>query len=162
MGYSYERTASGRHALCCDACGKSGGVRKRTCKYKVTHNGFSIPYCPPPALCSNCYATHKATLHDGCKAGAEASQAREDARQAQLQSGESLSSVGFGSWHDLVPDGMVGRGFKALDGTMTFVLLPNELDQTRGDALSAYPEAVPWTAMAERENPETSKEVVVV
>jgi len=44
MGFSYERTSSGRMSLCCDACGKAG-ARKYRCPYG---------YCYPVALCKEC------------------------------------------------------------------------------------------------------------
>jgi hypothetical protein len=163
MGYCYERGPSGRHILCCDSCGHAGGVRKRTCPFKVTTpEGHKLPYCYPSALCSECYTKHKATLHKDCEAAAARSQLEYDEEKRMLEAGESKSKVGFGSWHELVPDGMVGRGFQAKDGTMTYVLLPSELDQTRGNWLSAYPEAEPWTAMAEQNRPTTTKEVSLV
>lgn len=46
MGYSYERTYTGHMALCCDICGKSGGVRRRKCPFG---------YCQAVAACSECY-----------------------------------------------------------------------------------------------------------
>ena len=46
MGYSYRKNyATGRLELCCDICGKSGGVRKYHCPFG---------YCPPIAACQEC------------------------------------------------------------------------------------------------------------
>ena len=48
MGYSYERTSTGHKALCCDICGKAGGVRKIKCPFG---------YCQAVATCSDCKKT---------------------------------------------------------------------------------------------------------
>lgn len=45
MGYSYERTSTGHRALCCDICGKAGGVRKQKCPFG---------YCQAVAACPEC------------------------------------------------------------------------------------------------------------
>ncbi len=41
MGYSYDEA----HRLCCDNCGKAGGVTKRKCPFG---------YCLSPAYCHDC------------------------------------------------------------------------------------------------------------
>lgn len=115
MGYSYDY----RNRLCCDSCGMSGGVRKRTCPYKVltashrSENRLSMNYCYPSALCAVCYKSERATLHEGCAAGAATSQARYDLKQTRLDAGEHLLTSGSGSWLDHVPDGFVEATFHA-------------------------------------------------
>lgn len=73
MGYCYDLS----HRLCCDRCGKAGGVRKRKCPHS---------YCPPPALCDDCYHAVKDELkahHERhCKPAAAAYKVREDRRKA--------------------------------------------------------------------------------
>ena len=46
MGYSYDN----RNRLCCDNCGRSGGVRKVRCPFY---------WCPAVALCRECRRTHR-------------------------------------------------------------------------------------------------------
>ncbi len=70
MGYCYDN----KMRLCCDLCGRSGGVRKHRCPHG---------YCPSLALCNDC---KKLAVKDGrwkaahvnCKASHEAFAAREN------------------------------------------------------------------------------------
>ncbi len=112
MGYSYSG-----NRLCCDNCGRTGGVRKRTCPHKVRNDSFrsvavgvrhEVPYCQPPALCSACYAGLKATLHEPCKEGARLAQEKADRTEALLESGAFLRAAAWGDWHAKVPAGRVG------------------------------------------------------
>ena len=137
MGYCYA-IRNGRHILACDSCGTAGNVRKRRCIYG---------WCQPPALCGPCYATLKPTLHgDACRISAEQYQAEKDAEQAILDGGDAISRTGWGSWHDAVPDGYVGRRFEYGDGTSAYRLIPADIDNDRtSKALSDYPEAIDWT-----------------
>ena len=146
MGYSYGQTASGRWALSCDGCGKVGGVRKRTCPHKVVYaEGYSLPYCPPPALCNACYTKHKATLHKDCAAGAATCNARETARAAALTSGALEVRTAWGDWHETVPKGFVGVRFVGTGGTTTFRLVPaGEYEPGVRRYLHDYPNAQPW------------------
>ena len=85
MGYCYEQNyRTGRVLLACDACGAVGATRKRTCKYKVTNllRGYTLPYCPAPALCPECWNKYRVTLHDQCKEPAARRQAECDAEYA--------------------------------------------------------------------------------
>ena len=109
MGYSYgQNYRTGRWLLACDACGTIGGVRKRTCPYKVRTDSLrsktriTLPWCPAPALCGPCYAKHgpAKVLHADCAKGAAADQARADATQALLDAGHKL----------VVSASMVGEG----------------------------------------------------
>ena len=91
MGYCFDY----RHRLCCDGCGKAGGVRKRKCAYRVRASvldgGYSIPYCSPPALCSDCYKKHgglRGVHGDRCRDGAAASQAEADADDKRHAEGD--------------------------------------------------------------------------
>lgn len=112
MGYCYTRGG----ALCCDRCGESGGVRRRTCPHKVRHGGgVSLPYCQPAALCRACYAVERATLHAGCAEGAARAQATEDTRAAVLAGGGLLVKAAWGDWHPTVPAGEVGVLFEGRD-----------------------------------------------
>lgn len=148
MGYSYGQTASGSWALACDRCPTAGGVRKRTCTYKVLtdslHGGrHALPYCSPPALCSPCYAAVGGAkgLHARCAEGAAASQAEYDAVEARLDAGEFISASGFGSWHEHVPDGFVGRIFRGRAGER-YALIPEDAD--KHSVLSDVVGAKPW------------------
>jgi hypothetical protein len=147
MGYSYcART----NRLCCDACGAAdGNTRKRTCPHKVTYavggrmGGGSLPYCSPSALCASCYTKHKATLHEGCKAGAARSNAKEQEKAVRFAAGEYERRTAWGSWHAMVPAGMVGVCFVNASRAEEYRLLP-EATYADGDWLSQYPDAQPW------------------
>lgn len=127
MGYSYGQNERGRWVLSCDNCGNVGGVRKRTCPYKVlgdslrttTGQRYSMPYCYPAALCSACYATHKTTLHENCAAGAAESQAGYDAIEAGLDAGRKYVMSAVGDWHEDCPPGKTLVTFKGRDGEVT-------------------------------------------
>ena len=98
--------------------GKSGGVRKRKCPYKVLGHSLNgprqwLPYCRPLALCGACYTAMggQTGVHRECRAAAAASQAAGDEIERQLDDGESLSIEAFGDWEPTVPKGMVGLKF---------------------------------------------------
>ena len=152
MGYSYGRNDRGNLVLSSASCGNLGGVRKRTCPYKVHHaDGFSLPYCYPSALCSTCYATHKATLHQDCAKGAAESQARENARAFRLASGEYEVGAAWGSWHEDVPDGMTGVVFRNVDKVEQYRLVrASAYDPSSRRYLSDYPHAQEWTTKENR------------
>ena len=123
MGYSYGRTASGRLALSCGACGKLGGVRKRTCEYRVYYaDGTSLPYCPAPALCGPCFAERRVSLHADCRESAARSTEKEAAKGRRLAAGDSIVAARWGDWHETVPTGKVGAVYRAADGTETWIL----------------------------------------
>lgn len=146
MGYSYSRTPAGVMALDCDYCGKPGGVRKRTCPYKVTSDNsrsgerYALPYCRPPAACRPCWKTNKATAHADCKDGAAQMQAQYDATQARLDAGELLAiAARCGD----APAGMVRVTFVgAGGGGRVDYLMPDEA-YSGGGFLSDYRQAVP-------------------
>jgi len=145
MGYSYD-ARTGR--LCCDACGDaSGTTRKQTCPHRVHYaEGGSLPYCYPSALCKTCYATRKATLHDGCADGAARQTAQQQIRAAKLAAGEYERRTAWGSWHATVPAGLVGVRFVAQDGRQQYWLVP-EADYQRAGAgswMSEYATRTPW------------------
>lgn len=88
--------SSGR--LCCDKCGQSGGVRRRTCPYKIRTDSLRsmygnrpvLNYCSPWALCSPCFKALGGLrgIHgDECRDGAARSQAEADAIEAGLDKG---------------------------------------------------------------------------
>lgn len=152
MGYSYSRTGS----LCCDKCGTTGGVRKRTCPHKVTYPqdgpGRSLPYCPAPALCRPCWVElgGTRTLHAQCKEPARRA-TEENQRIADRIAGGDLqvmSANGSG-----VPAGMVGVTF-APNRTdrwheKTYRLIDRDTYRaqhaTPGPTfLSDFPNAQPW------------------
>lgn len=150
MGYGYAVSDSGRYALACDGgCGRAGSaqsVRKRPCPHKVSHDGFKLPYCPAPALCSACYKRHgglRGVHGENCREGAAASQAREDAKQAKLASGEKEVKAAWGSWQSNVPDGKVGIVVRAADGQESYHLVPAE-QYNSGGWLSDY-DNEPWS-----------------
>lgn len=147
MGYGY-----GPRGLCCDNCGDSGGVRKRPCTFKVRSSGLhypggqrpptGIPYCPPPALCSECLRKLGGSrkVHAGCKEGAEAMQADCDAQQARLDAGDYALTSGYGSWADWVPEGMTGAIFVNGSGHQVRVLVDaDEYDPSTKRFLSHFP-----------------------
>lgn len=133
MGYSFDM----RGRLVCDHCGRSGGVRRRKCKYMVTDwtSGVRLPYCPSPALCSACYADMGGLngVHgESCRAGATMAQRQYDEEHTRLSAGDSIVRAAWGDWHALVPPTMVGVLFKDLDGVERYRLVPKaEYDHTR-------------------------------
>jgi len=131
MGYCYcART--GR--LACDACGTANGkVRKRTCPHRIVYaDGGSAPYCSPPALCPECYATHRPTLHVDCKDGAARAMQREAERGARFASGDFEVRTAWGAGPALgtsrveVPAGLVGVRFANRAGAERFHLLAKD------------------------------------
>jgi len=143
MGYSYDM--SGR--LACDACGSTGKTRKRTCPHKVHYaGGGSLPYCYPSALCADCYATRKATLHAGCAERAAARTADEAAKHARLVAGELEVASAFGTWHATVPEGWVGVIFRGTAANEAYRLIAaDHYDPTSRRYMSEYPDARPWS-----------------
>lgn len=146
MGYSYTQSSSGRWALSCDACGKGGGVRKRTCPHKVHYpEGYALPYCYPAALCNACYATRKTTLHADCREGAAKRNEQETARAARLAAGELEVRSAYGDWHERVPAGFVGVRFEGTGDTEAFRLMLNaEYQPGEKHWLSDYPTTQVW------------------
>jgi hypothetical protein len=148
MGYSYDGS-SGR--LCCDNCGGTQGVRKRTCPHKVlgsSHRSpggrYALPYCSPPAYCSACFKDRGGSkgVHATCAEGAALYQAKADAEEAALDAGEKLVAYGIGRGDD-IPEGYVKVGFQGKNGEKTEVFIPNEsYDPGTKNKLSDYPEAV--------------------
>lgn len=103
--------------LCCDKCGQSGGVRKRTCPYKVRCDSLRsmygqrpvLSYCSPWALCSPCFKVLgglRGVHGDSCRDGAAQSQAEYDAIELALEAGE-LFVVSAST----TPEGMVAVTF---------------------------------------------------
>lgn len=119
MGYCYDS----HNRLCCDGCGRSGGVRRRTCPHTVLGDSLRspgghrprMPFCYPPALCADCYRSRggqRGVHGNSCKDGAASSQAAYDKIEAELDAGElfvvSASTVSPG----LVEVTFWGRGCK--------------------------------------------------
>lgn len=157
MGYEYGRSASGRMTLSCDGCGTVGGVRKRTCPFKVFSSGLrsggvrqGVSYCYPPALCAVCFKGEGGSkgIHVNCDAGARVSQARDDEERRRLEAGESHVTSAFGSWHETVPSGFAGVVFAGLDGNEVNVLIAVEEYHQRSDVkgmwLGDYADTIPW------------------
>jgi hypothetical protein len=146
MGYSYE-SSSGR--LCCDNCGGTQGVRKRTCPHKVLGSSlhgprYALPYCSPPAYCSACFKARGGSkaIHGGCAEGAAAAQAKADAIEAALDAGELLVRSAQGDRAEGVPAGQCRVIFEGR-GTEATVFIPQEsYDPQAKKKLSDYPEAV--------------------
>ncbi|ASR75985.1 hypothetical protein J4U02_gp106 [Mycobacterium phage Aziz] len=136
MGYSYDY--AGR--LCCDNCGKTSadGVRvaRRKCPHTVLDHTLRcnvrqrIPYCSPPAYCSNCYALRGGKhMHDKCEAPAKADQAEADAIESALDAGEMFVIAAWGAGQQDVPEGKVGVLFAGR--TEQVQLLVNQADYAR-------------------------------
>ena len=91
MGYSYTLS----NKLCCDICGKSGGVRKYKCPFG---------WCPPSALCPICKTEHKHLVSKvwhrkkGCEKHAIQFQKEQQLKQDLLNQGKYLrcSALGMG------------------------------------------------------------------
>lgn len=144
MGYSFGYNDNGRLVRSCDRCGAVGGVRKRTCRFKVTYaEGYSLPYCYPPALCSDCAKKLKPLHGESCQVGAAKATAREVERKARLVSGDFEVRSAFGHWHPAVPQAWVGVRFVSLNGDV-WKLLPATDYNGAGGWLSEYPTAVDW------------------
>lgn len=142
MGYLYSRSGG----LVCDSCGDSKGVRKRKCPHTVS----GLPYCSPPALCSDCYKQEGGIrIHDKCKEPAAASQREDDEIAAQLAAGAFQRSTAWGDWRANVPEGLVGVKFVGSGGNEEYYLLPDETYNAHR-FLHEYSDAVPW------ENPPVS------
>ena len=145
MGYRYDKAGH----LCCDRCGKSAGVRKRTCPYKVLGHSLDgprrwLPYCPPLMLCGFCYtAMGQRLMHRECRAPAAVSQAEDDEIERQLDAGASLSVDAYGDWEPTVPKGMVGLKFVSRSG-VSYRLMPEGDYPNQLVALSAV-RTEPWT-----------------
>lgn len=143
MGYSRD-ARTGR--LCCDGCGTTGGVRKRTCPYKVTCDSLrgqrsTVAYCPPPALCPACYEKEgglRGVHPEGCKTGAAVMQAEADAVEAGLTAGESFVVSAFGDWHEDVPAGLVMVVFRGRSGESRVLVEKDEYDPRVKPRLSDY------------------------
>jgi hypothetical protein len=143
VGYSYSFDGK----LCCDACGKSGGVRKRTCPYRVNYaDGGSLPYCYPAALCGECYRQRRATLHTDCGDGAAKRTAAEADRAARLAAGDLEVRAAFGSWHQTVPDGFVGVLFRGSAREERRLIPAADYNPGIRRYLSEYAETRDWTA----------------
>ena len=140
------QNASGRWILACDKCGTVGGVRKRTCRYRVSdEGGQTLPWCPAPALCSACFRVLGGTagIHgEVCRNGAALAQADYDRKAARLAAGDKLVRVGYGSWHADVPDGSVLVGFSGTDRVMEYRLMAKDVYKN-GGFLSDYPDSIP-------------------
>lgn len=81
MGFIYDK----HNRLCCDNCSQSGGVKKRRCTYN---------WCPPPALCDECYKALRTELKEyhkkHCKQAHEEYQAQQQSEQELLAEGHFL------------------------------------------------------------------------
>lgn len=146
MGYSYSNTG----ALCCDSCGNSGGVRKRTCTYKVLGdslrgNRVSVPYCQPPALCAACLKAvgGQAVLHKDCKERAARSQAEADTIERQLDAGEAFPVAAWGAGHAHIPQGQVGVKYRSRTAESYVLMAAADYDRHPRPMLSAVP-TTPW------------------
>jgi hypothetical protein len=146
MGYGYDRN----NRLCCDNCGMSGGVRKRTCPYTVLGDSlrsvggqrYKMSYCYPPALCAACYATLgglRGVHGDQCREGAARSQAEYDEIERGLEAGEMyvVSAEGSHAGNDL-PRGLVRVTFRGRAGETKLVMLKDAYQFRTKPRLSDY------------------------
>ncbi len=147
MGHCYDRRTG---ALCCDKCGASGGVRKRTCTATVLTDSARGPrarlrYCIPPALCAACLQEvgGNAALHKDCKDRAAQSQAEYDDIERQLAAGESVAAAAWGSWHANVPEGQVGVLYRSRTATRYVLMAAADYDRSPRPVLSAVA-TTPW------------------
>lgn len=155
MGYSY--TLEGR--LCCDSCGRGGTrhgrvtVRRRACPFKVHYaDGSSLPNCPAAALCSECYAKHKATLHEHCKDQAAISTQRECEVKRRLEAGDlqiksawnTASARVTAKKRQPIPEGYVGVLFEGLHRQEYRLVQASDYHWSKKNWLSDYPDAQPW------------------
>lgn len=104
MGYTYEKNyQTGRWSLCCQICGKAGGVRKHRCPYE---------YCPSLALCTGCAKTHKprSENHQRCKTADAEFQKEKRLREALLNNGYYVRTAAVGD------NGVVKVWFKNGEG----------------------------------------------
>lgn len=166
MGYSYGYNEQRKLVLSCDNCGGLGGVRKRSCTFKVLADSgrggvrYALPYCQPPALCGPCLKVVGGLrkLHAGCAEGAAACQAEYDDNQAKLDSGEFMLMAGWGDWAEWVPAGKVGALYVNLAGTEKWVLVDaKEYSGVGRKWLSSFTEAIE----VEGEGRAKTKEVVI-
>lgn len=140
MGYSY---AIGSNALCCDSCGRTGGVRKRSCTaYVLTDSLRSarqrLRYCKPAALCVECYRGEGGVkMHGRCHAEVMSVQAEYDRIEAALDTGESFVVAAFGK-ADWVPAGRTGLIFVGRTGRIKGTV-PKSKYPAAGRRLSDYP-----------------------
>jgi len=96
MGYVYEKDIkTGRSILCCDNCGKSGGVKKFKCPFG---------WCQARALCPECTkelkpkskeyrAKHRAK---GCETAEKRFQDEKELRASLLASGKWIRKAAVG------------------------------------------------------------------
>jgi len=136
--------------LSCDGCGTIGGVRKRKCVFMVTYiDGSRLHYCQAPALCSECFAREGGArgVHARCEEGAAASQRNYDLERQRLEVGDARIASRFGSWHDLVPVGLVGAIYRDRQGQETYVLVAADSDDRTADWLSEVANPHPWPGM---------------
>jgi len=156
MGYSYGwNPRTGRTGLACDKCGNVGSARKRECPHKVRGDSlrsvavghrYELPYCPAPALCSECLRA-LGGIHgvhgDECKRGAAAMQAQHDHTEARLKDGAWLVVAAYGDWKEGVPAGQVGVTFRNYEHRERSFIMPAEDYKGRADCqLSAFERAV--------------------
>ena len=143
MGYSYDKR-TGR--LVCDDCGHDGGVRKRKCVYLIhgydnyRKQSYSVPYCPPPALCADCYkrAGGAQGIHgDSCKTGAARAQQDADERHRKLAAGAYLLTSASGDWADSVPPQCARAWFRNQDGHELAMII-RSTNYARRDTFGAY------------------------
>lgn len=155
MGYCY-----GANGIVCDKCGtdaKSAGVRKRTCKYKVTptnrdgSRGAPLAYCPAPALCKACYKAEGGIngVHpaDRCGAAAAESQREYDDEARRYAAGDQRvvsaanASISRSHYPDdyPAPDGWV----RCITNTDRVIHVPaDEYGNLSGGWVDQYPGAV--------------------
>lgn len=148
MGYCYDY---GTNRLSCDNCGHSGGVRKRSCKFKVLTSAtrgqgrYTLNYCYPPAYCAACYKLRGGVkLHDKCREGAARSQATYDAEQARLEAGDAMITCRRGSHsRNNVPTGQYEATFVDINGRETVLVLLDTPDHKNyPDWLSDAPDYI--------------------
>lgn len=149
MGYVFDM----RGRLCCDRCGTSGGVRRRTCPHTVLSDSLRggrqrLPWCSPPAYCSGCYKAAGGVhgIHDQHEAPAAEDQAKADAIEAALDAGESFVCAAWGDWAEGVPAGMAGVVFRGRAGECLRLVPAAAYEPGAKPRLSDYPEAEPWPA----------------
>jgi hypothetical protein len=142
MGYSYDQSKR----LCCDDCGKAGGVRKRRCPYRVLSDSSRGPrhemdYCSPPALCAADAQKAGKTLHAQCAAAAAAAQQEFYDTERRMSAGDLkvvAARCGEPGWTVVTFAGpyIIAKGVDWREYVMP------EADYRHGGFLSDYPTAV--------------------
>lgn len=118
--------------LCCEKCGNSGGVRRRTCPYTVANyiENTVLPFCRAPYLCKKCYRDEGGLRHvhgRNCFIGATQRQKKANDEYARWILGEWQCRTRWGDWKPGVPKGKVAARYCEKGGREIIVLVEGDL-----------------------------------